>query len=161
MPIAMKPRHAAALFFLSALAGSASAQGQQADVLITGGTVYDGSPAKPFTGDVAITGDKIVYVGPKATMSAKRVIDAHGLIVSPGLIDAHTHADRFIDAPDKSQRADPAWTMQGVSTVFVGVDGAGTPDLKAKFDGYGKGGIGPNVVSYVGFGNIRKQVIGD
>ena len=43
-------------------------QGQQADVLITGGTIYDGSAAKPFTGDVAITGDKIVYVGPKATM---------------------------------------------------------------------------------------------
>ena len=156
-----KSRLTAALLLSSALSGSALGQDGQADVLITGGTVYDGSTAKPFTGDVAIRGDKIVYVGPKATMSAKRVIDAHGMIVSPGLIDAHTHADRFIDAPDKSQRADPAWTMQGVSTVFIGVDGAGTPDLKAKFDGYSKAGIGPNVVSYVGFGNIRKQVIGD
>jgi len=35
-----------------------------------------GPPPKPFTGDVAITGDKIVYVGPKAPMSAKRTIDA-------------------------------------------------------------------------------------
>ena len=89
--------------------------------------------AKPFTGDVAITGDKIVYVGPKATMTAKRTIDANGMIVSPGLIDAHTHADRFVDSPDKGQRANAAWTMQGVSTVFVGVDGNGTPDLKANF----------------------------
>ena len=144
-----------------ALSGSAMGQASQADVLITGGTVYDGSPNKPFTGDVAITGDKIVYVGPKAPMGARRTIDAKGLIVSPGLIDAHTHADRFVDAPDKAQRANPAWTMQGVSTVFIGVDGAGTPDLKAKFDGYSKAGIGTNVVSYVGFGNIRKQVIGD
>ncbi|HEX4270411.1 MAG TPA: hypothetical protein VHZ32_03460, partial [Rhizomicrobium sp.] len=50
------------------LSGSAAGQGQQADVLITGGTVYDGSTAKPFTGDVVIAGDKIVYVGPKAPM---------------------------------------------------------------------------------------------
>ena len=159
----IQSRLVASLMLSSALAvsGSALGQGQQADVLITGGMVYDGSTAKPFTGDVAIAGDKIVYVGPKAPMSAKRTIDAHGMIVSPGLIDAHTHADRFVDAPDKSQRANPAWTMQGVSTVFIGVDGAGTPDLKAKFDGYSKAGIGTNVVSYVGFGNVRKQVIGD
>ena len=71
---------AAGLMLSSALVltGSALGQGQQADVLITGGTVYDGSTAKAFTGDVAITGDKIVYVGPKAPMSAKRTIDAHG-----------------------------------------------------------------------------------
>ncbi|MBW8708031.1 MAG: amidohydrolase family protein, partial [Alphaproteobacteria bacterium] len=158
-----RSRLAAGLMLSSALAlgGSALGQGQQADVLITGGTVYDGSAAKSFTGDVAITGDRIVYVGPKAPMAARRTINAKGMIVSPGLIDAHTHADRFVDAPDKSQRANPAWTMQGVSTVFIGVDGSGPPNLTAKFDGYSKAGIGTNIVSYVGFGNIRKQVIGD
>jgi N-acyl-D-amino-acid deacylase len=163
MIMQIRSRLVAGLMLSSALAlsGSALGQGSQADVLITGGTVYDGSPAKPFTGDVVLSGDKIVYVGPKAPMGARRTINAKGMIVSPGLIDAHTHADRFVDAPDKSQRANPAWTMQGVSTVFIGVDGAGTPDLKAKFDGYSKAGIGTNVVSYVGFGNIRKQVIGD
>src|SRR5207237_5957154 len=104
-----------------------------ADVLITGGTIYDGSTAKPFTGDVAITGNKITYVGPKANVTAKRTIDAKGMIVSPGLIDAHTHSDHFLDSPDKQQRSIPAWTMQGVSTVFIGVDGSGTPNLKDHF----------------------------
>jgi len=159
------PRLAMALFLSSALcalvSGSAAGQGQQADVLITGGTVYDGSTAKPFTGDVAITGDKIVYVGPKAPMGAKRKIDAHGMIVSPGLIDAHTHSDHFLNSPDPKQRAVPAWVTQGVSTVFIGVDGAGTPDLKAEFERYKAQGLGTNVVSYVGFGAIRKKVIGD
>ena len=136
-------------------------QGQQADVLITGGTIYDGSTAKPFTGDVAIAGDKIVYVGPKAAMTAKRTIDAHGMIVSPGLIDAHTHSDHFLDSPDKVQRSNAAWTMQGVSTVFLGIDGNGTPDLKAKFAKFSAQGIGTNVVSYVGFGAIRHAVIGE
>jgi N-acyl-D-aspartate/D-glutamate deacylase len=156
-----KSRFAAALLLTSALTGSALAQSQQADVLITGGTIYDGSTAKSFTGDVAIIGDKITYVGPKATMTAKRTIDAHGMIVSPGLIDAHTHADRFLDSPDKAQRSNAAWTMQGVSTVFVGVDGAGTPDLKDHFAKLTSQGVGTNVVSYVGFGAIRKTVIGD
>jgi len=159
MQIGMKSRLAMVLLLSSAI--SASGQGQQADVLITGGTIYDGSTAKPFTGDVAITGDKISYVGPKAPMAAKRTIDAHGMIVSPGLIDAHTHSDHFLESPDKAQRANPAWTMQGVSTVFLGIDGNGTPDLKAKFAKFSAQGIGTNVVSYVGFGAIRQAVIGD
>ena len=154
-----------ALFLSSALcallSGSAAGQGGEADVLITGGTVYDGSTAKPFTGDVAITGDKIVYVGPKAPMSAKRTIDAHGMIVSPGLIDAHTHSDHFLNSPDPKERAVPAWVTQGVSTVFIGVDGNGPPGLKAEFARYKAQGVGTNIVSYVGFGAIRKLVIGD
>ena len=161
MRLGMKSRLAVALLMSSALAGAASGQGQQADVLITGGTIYDGSIAKPFTGDVAIAGDKIIYVGPKAAVTAKRTIDAHGMIVSPGLIDAHTHSDHFLDSPDKAQRSNAAWTMQGVSTVFLGIDGNGTPDLKAKFAKYSAQGIGTNVVSYVGFGAIRQAVIGD
>ena len=158
MPFGAKLRFAAVLLMSAAV--PASGQGQQADILIAGGTIYDGSGAKPFTGDVAITGDKISYVGPKAAVAAKRIIDAHGMIVSPGLIDAHTHADHFLDSPDKAQRANPAWTMQGVSTVFLGIDGNGAPGLKAKFAGYRAQGIGTNVVSYVGFGAIRGAVIG-
>src|SRR2546428_704350 len=60
-----------------------------------------------------------------------------------------------------TETAAPAWTMQGVSTVFIGIDGNGTPDLKAKFARYSAQGIGPNVVSYVGFGAIRHAVIGE
>ncbi len=159
MQSARKSRLAVVLLLSSAMA--ASAQDQQADVLIAGGTIYDGSTAAPFTGDVAIAGDKISYVGPRAPMAAKRIIDAGGMIVSPGLIDAHTHADHFLDSPDKAKRANAAWTMQGVSTVFLGIDGNGTPDLKARFARFRAQGIGTNVVSYVGFGAIRRAVIGE
>jgi len=161
MQTGMKSRLAVVLLMSSALAGAALGQGQQADILITGGTIYDGSTAEPFTGDVAITGDKIVYVGPKASVTAKRTVDARGMIVSPGLIDPHTHSDHFLDSPDKMQRSNAAWTMQGVSTVFLGIDGNGTPELKAKFAKYRAQGIGTNVVSYVGFGAIRHAVIGE
>jgi N-acyl-D-aspartate/D-glutamate deacylase len=162
--MAQYSRVAATLLLSSALAsllvGSAQSQNQQADVLITGGKLYDGSTAAPITGDVAFTGDKIVYVGPKAPMTAKRTIDAKGMIVSPGLIDAHTHADHFLDSSDKGQRAMPAWVTQGVSTVFVGVDGNGPPQIKARLDRYRAQGESTNTVSYVGFGGIRQQVLG-
>lgn len=166
MQPALAPRLARALYLSSSallllMMTPVMSQEQTADILITGGTIYDGSAAKPFTGDVAITGDKIVYVGPRAPMRAKRSIDAHGMIVSPGLIDAHTHADHFLNSADPKQRAVPAWVTQGVSTLFIGVDGNGPPDLKSEFARYKTQGIGTNIVSYVGFGAIRKKVIGD
>src|SRR5271170_7341895 len=125
---------------LSILAiASAHGQPQSADILIRGGTIYDGSDAnKGVVGDVAVLGDRIVYVGPHASISAKKVIDAHGMIVSPGLIDGHAHPDfppnDFLNNPDAALREDPAWVRQGVSTLVLGVDGMGKPDLKNAFD---------------------------
>src|SRR5215471_21486162 len=63
------------------------------DLLIIHGKLVDGSGAKPRDADVAIRGDKIVFVGnaTKAHLAAARTIDASGLIVAPGFIDGHTH----------------------------------------------------------------------
>jgi N-acyl-D-amino-acid deacylase len=143
------------------LAGAALAQNQSADVIIQGGTIYDGSEGmKPYVGDVAISGDKIVYVGPHASMGAKRIISAKGMIVAPGFIDTHTHPDHFLNATDPQLRQVPAWLMQGVSTIFVGVDGGGVPEVKDRFAKLNQGGIGVNVAAFVGFGAIRSRVIG-
>src|SRR3569623_2879768 len=76
---------------LAAAAGAglgmgASAAPKGGDLRIKGGTVYTGSDA-PVTGDVAISGDHIVAVGPHLTVQAARTIDAHGMIVAPGFID--------------------------------------------------------------------------
>src|SRR4051794_8276145 len=57
------------------------------DLIVRGGTIYDGSGAKPFVGDVAVDGDRISYVGPHADGVAKTVIDARGQAVSPGFIN--------------------------------------------------------------------------
>jgi N-acyl-D-amino-acid deacylase len=153
----------AAAALLAWLAAPALAQSQSVDTLITGGTVYDGSEGKPFTGDVAISGDRIVFVGPagKTKFNAKRTIDAKGMIVSPGFIDGHTHADHFLNNPDAEQRRAPAYITDGVSTVIIGVDGNGLPELKDQFAKYKQQGVGVNMASYVGFGAIRKRVIGD
>ncbi len=56
------------------------------DYLITGGTIVDGTGAKSFQADIAISDDRIVAIG-KLDGKAKEVIDAAGLVVSPGFVD--------------------------------------------------------------------------
>lgn len=58
------------------------------DILIQNGTIYDGSGSEPFTGDIAVNGEKIVYAGPTLEKArAKTIIDATGKIVSPGFVN--------------------------------------------------------------------------
>jgi N-acyl-D-aspartate/D-glutamate deacylase len=111
-------------------------------------------------GDVAIKGDQIVYVGPGKAMKARRTIDAKGMIVAPGFIDAHTHADAFIRSGDNAARVNAAWLNQGASTVVIGVDGGGTPDVADDSGKMVSAGIGTNIIPFVGFGAIRQRVLG-
>ena len=62
------------------------------DILIKGGRIYDGSGLPSYLGDVAVQDGKIVETG-RTSGSAKRVVNADGLAVSPGFIDFHTHFD--------------------------------------------------------------------
>ena len=142
------------------VAGSAAQPAETVDVIIRGGTIYDGGDGEPFVGDVAIRGDRIVAVGPTGGYAAPRVIDVTGMIVAPGFIDPHTHADSFIRSPDKAARVNAAWLTQGVSTVMIGVDGSGTPDIAADAGKLAGSGIGTNVALFVGFGAVRQRVLG-
>ncbi|WP_334657011.1 N-acyl-D-amino-acid deacylase family protein [Sphingomonas panaciterrae] len=140
---------------------------RSADLVIRGGTIYDGASATPVVGDVVVTGDRIVYVGASASnpYTARKMIDARGLIVAPGFIDPHTHADTFLAGTDATTRLNLPWMMQGVTTIFTGVDGHGQPggkvDIAGLFDGLERNSFGINVAAYVGFGAIRRAVIGD
>ena len=62
------------------------------DLLIRGGTIYDGSGGEPFVGDVAVTGDEISAVGGLHDSEALEVIDASGLAVAPGFINMLSHS---------------------------------------------------------------------
>lgn len=79
------------------------------DLLLRGGTVVDGSGAPRYVADVGIADGRIVAIG-KLGNGAKRVIDADGLIVSPGFIDGHTHMD-----------AQVAWDPLGSCSCWHGV----------------------------------------
>lgn len=90
--------------------------GDSGTVLIRGGTLVDGSGAPPRTADVLIRRGRIADVGASLSDTAARVIDAHGLLVSPGFIDSHTHFDAslFWD-PMCSAMLD-----HGVTTLLIG-----------------------------------------
>jgi N-acyl-D-amino-acid deacylase len=132
-----------------------------ADVLIQGGTVYSGAATPPSKDDVVIVGDKIVYVGPDGAKRYKprEIVNAKGKIVAPGFIDAHAHPETYIRSDDSQQRLNAPWLFQGATTLFIGVDGYGTPDVAQERALFERQGIGTNLVPYVGFGAVRKRVL--
>jgi N-acyl-D-aspartate/D-glutamate deacylase len=150
----------AAAASLLSVAGAMARTDEAVDVIIRGGTIYDGGEGEPFVGDVAIRGDRIVAIGSPGRYTAARIIDATGMIVAPGFIDPHTHADSFLRSSDKAVRVNAAWLHQGVSTVMIGVDGNGTPDVAADSGKLAASGIGTNIVPFVGFGPVRQRVLG-
>ncbi|MBN8904537.1 MAG: amidohydrolase family protein, partial [Rhodospirillales bacterium] len=97
------------------------------DTVIRGGTIVDGSGSAGVTGDVALEGDRIVQVGGKAG-PARREIDAGGLLVTPGWVDAHTHYDG--QATWDSELAPSSW--HGVTTVLFGNCGVGFAPVRGR-----------------------------
>jgi N-acyl-D-amino-acid deacylase len=149
-------------------------------VLIHGGTIYDGSGGNPYVGDVALKGDRIVYVGPHASGRAARTIDAAGKAVSPGFINMLSWAVESLIADGRGMSD----TYQGVTLeVFGEGDSMGplTPHMKAlalKRQGdikypirwttlaqylefLTRKGVTPNVASFVGATTVRVHELGE
>jgi dihydroorotase/N-acyl-D-amino-acid deacylase len=135
----------------------AHAQAPRYDLLITGGTVVDGTGAARYPGDVAITGDRIVLVSRTAIprTSARRVIDATGRIVAPGFIDLHAHLEPLPQLPDTRSAI-----TQGVTTALGGPDGGSPLPLAEYMRARETQGIAINVAYLVGHNSVRSAVMG-
>jgi len=90
------------------------------DVLIRGGRIIDGTGNPWFKADIAITGNKILTIGILDNADANIIIDANGLVVSPGFIDIHSHSDYNVLVDPKVQSK----VRQGVTTEVVGMCGS-------------------------------------
>jgi len=149
------------------------------DVIIKGGTVYDGTGAEPKHVDVAIRGDRIVGVGDFKTAKAKTIIDANGLAVAPGFINMLSWSTESLIQDGRSQSE----IRQGVTTEIMGEGESMGPvndrvrehkirqqtDIKygitwntlAEYLQYlEKRGVSCNVASFIGATTIREYVIG-
>ncbi len=168
---------AATLLFASVpVLASFAAPAGEVDLLIKNGQVVDGSGGPRMQADVAITGDKIVYVG-RAPVRAKKTVDATGQVVAPGFIDMHSHSEFGLAFDGRGLSK----VTQGITTELMGehlsagpVLGPAVDDpmmlappvkrtwttLGGFFDYLEKKGIGPNVVSYVGAGQVRASAMG-
>jgi N-acyl-D-amino-acid deacylase len=172
---------AVALCLLPVLAALAQAAGgpRTYDLILRGGTIYDGSGGKPFVGDVAVNGDRIAAVGSLGDAKGKQEVDARGLAVSPGFVNMLSWATESLLVDGRAQSD----IRQGVTLEVMGEGGSMGPlndamkketveqqgDVKYPvtwttlgeyLDQVAARGIAPNVASFVGATTLRVHEVG-
>ena len=149
------------------------------DVILLGGTIYDGSGDKPYTGDIAFNGDKIAAIGDIGEATAPLVIDVTGLAVAPGFVNMMCWANESLIEDGHSQSD----IRQGVTLEIMGEGESMGPlndRMKAEMlqlqgdirydiswttlaqylEFLEKRGVSPNVASFIGAATPRNYVIG-
>ena len=176
--------HAAVMAALLSPAGRAFARMRQAgaDLILAGGTVYDGTGGAPRLADVAISGNRIAAIGPDLPSTGAMRIEVNGRAVAPGFIDIHAHTDLVLLVNPLAESK----IRQGVTTEVVGQDGGsiGPWDdeafdevrrsyrerydveidfrtLAGFFDRLDREPASVNLASMVGNGAVREAVIGE
>lgn len=131
------------------------------DLLIQNATIIDGTGAPAFSGSIALQGGKIVKIG-AVDGEAKETLDVHGLAVTPGFIDSHSHSDRALEKfPDLVEKAE-----QGITTAMAGQCGESIapsrkgPALKEHLARLAEGSYGSNTALFIGHRNLRQCVMG-
>ncbi len=123
------------------------------DLVIRGGTVYDGTGAPSVAADIGVRGDRIVAIGTIGVRGAREV-DATGLAVAPGFIDVHTHDDfAVLLEPEMSFKV-----MQGVTTDVVGNCGSGVVPYEAGLIRFRRIHPGATPPRWNGFGDYLARV---
>ena len=125
------------------------------DLAIVGGRVLDGSGAPPRRADVAIVKDHIAVIGTIAVQDAREVIDAAGLIVAPGFIDVHTHADDLEGQPLAEN-----FVRMGVTTIVAGNCGSSALDVGEALASITRTGTAINFATLIGHNTVRSAIMG-
>ena len=124
------------------------------DLIIRGGRVVDGTGQPAFVADLGLRSGRIAAIG-KVSGPATAEFDASGLIVAPGFIDVHTHAEDIESLPLAEN-----FVRMGVTTVILGNCGSSTLEVAGFFRRLEAIQFTPNVGTLVGHGSIRAQVMG-
>ena len=124
------------------------------DLILRGGTVFDGGGAAGIPADLAILDGRIAVIAPRVTGIALEEIDVRGLAVAPGCVDIHSHGDGSLEEDPRAE----SLIRQGITTIIAGQDGGSRRDLLATVDR-----ISPsvNVATMIGLGSVRGEVVGN
>lgn len=152
------------------------------DIILSGGTIYDGTGGDPFEADIGIRTGRIAEIGDLSSAETNRRVAVDGLAVAPGFIDLHTHSDFTLMADGRAQ----SQVHQGVTTEVIGQCGFSSAparrpeDAKIMSPGFtdgmvdidwtsfgdyldhlGRMPLGVNVAAFVGHGTVHRAVLGD
>lgn len=143
------------LLILSCLVFSCKTQNYE--VIVLGGTIFDGSGSPGYQADIGIREGRIQKIGKLKRTHGIHVIDAGGKYVVPGFIDIHTHSDNGIR--DQRRKNALNYLSQGVTALVGGNCGGGTYNVSDYFLKLEEQGVGPNILHLVGHGTVRQAVM--
>ena len=130
-------------------------------IAIVGATLIDGSGRAPLRDSVVVlSGDSIRAAGSRNRVNVPadaRVIEAAGLVLAPGFIDAHNHSDRGF----KNDPSAETQVSQGITTVVIGQDGGSPLPVGDYLKDLDQNPIALNVLTFVGHASVRSKVMGD
>ena len=128
----------------------------QADILIRNGKILDGTGNSWYYSDIAIKDGRISQIGKQLSLDASKIIDARGLIVSPGFIDVHTH----LEGDEVKDPAATSFIMDGVTTCITGNCGSSHTDVGKYLRWIDSLKLSINVATLIGHNDVRKSVMG-
>src|ERR1043165_5227259 len=146
-------RRVVILFFTSIV--TLFVQAARFDVLIQNGRIVDGTGAPAAHGDIGIREGKIAAIGKLNPQDAEKTIDSHGLVVAPGFIDVHTHAEDIIEMPVGEN-----FIRMGVTTLMLGNCGGSELDIDKFLRDVEATNICPNVATLIGHNTVRRKAMG-
>ncbi len=124
------------------------------DLILRNGRVIDGTGNPARFADVAVKDGRIVAVG-RVTGSATKEADARGLVIAPGFIDVHTHAEEIDDSPRGEN-----FLRMGVTTLVLGNCGSSVQNIGTFFRRCEATNISPNIATLIGHGTVRERAMG-
>jgi N-acyl-D-amino-acid deacylase len=155
-------------FVLSLFAGTAlSSQVDNApfDLILAGGRVIDGTGNPWFSADVGLRDGRVVAIGDLEGRMAARRLEVDGLVVAPGFIDLHSHADggdeNGLRSEDPKRRFAPNLVTQGITTVVVNQDGGSPLSIASQRRELAEKMFGPNAVLLVGHNTVRAMAMAE
>ena len=125
------------------------------DVVIVNARVIDGTGAPARATDIAIKDGRIARIGSLATASTRERLDARGLVVAPGFIDVHTHADDLAGRPHAEN-----FIRMGVTTIVAGNCGSSALAVGEAFGQIGETTAAVNFATLIGHNTVRSAVMG-
>ena len=150
------------------------------DVLIRGGMIYDGTGGLPYVGDVAVRGDRIIYVGPAREASAAKIIDARGMAVAPGFINMLSWSNESLMVDPRGQSdlrqgvtlevMGEGWSMGPLNDEMKALAVKQQGDIKYPIEWTTLGdylaflerkGTSLNIASFVGATTVREHELGE